>query len=91
METREVIIPDSEWSKIKEYCAINLIDDMNGFCVDCLMKGFSIEKFGNSPIDKVKMESGSLGHGKEDGKSNGNEPKKVRKVRVVKKVVKKND
>ena len=53
------------------------------------MKGFSIEKFGESPIDKIMMEKPSSAPPKENGVKE--EVKKIRKVKVVKKTVKKND
>lgn len=53
-----ISIPSITSKQIKEYCSINSIDNIEGFCVECLIKGFSIEKFGNSPLDKIKMENG---------------------------------
>ena len=55
-----ISIPSITSKQIKEYCSINSIDNIEGFCVECLMKGFSIEKFGNSPLDKIKMENGKM-------------------------------
>ena len=55
------------------------------------MKGFSIEKFGNSPLDKIKMENGEDIEKKEQEAVKSESIKKVRKVRVVKKTIKKND
>ena len=52
----DVTLSQAEWKKIADYCSLNSIDDVNSFCVKCLMKGFSIEKFGESPIDKIMME-----------------------------------
>ena len=55
----DVTLSQAEWKKIADYCSLNSIDDVNSFCVKCLMKGFSIEKFGESPIDKIRMEKPS--------------------------------
>ena len=85
----DVTLSQAEWKKIADYCSLNSIDDVNSFCVECLMKGFSIEKFGQSPIDKIRMEKPSSASPKENGVKE--EVKKIRKVKVVKKTVKKND
>ena len=55
------------------------------------MKGFSIEKFGNSPLDKIKMENGIDTEKKEQESVKNENIKKIRKVKVVKKTIKKND
>lgn len=86
-----ISIPSITSKQIKEYCAINSIDNIEGFCVECLMKGFSIEKFGNSPLDKIKMENGIDTEKKEQESVKNENVKKVRKVKVVKKAIKKND
>ncbi len=86
-----ISIPSITSKQIKEYCAINSIDNIEGFCVECLMKGFSIEKFGNSPLDKIKMENGIDTEKKEQESVKNENVKKVRKVKVVKKTIKKND
>ena len=86
-----ISIPSITSKQIKEYCSINSIDNIEGFCVECLMKGFSIEKFGNSPLDKIKMESGIDTEKKEQESVKNENIKKIRKVKVVKKKIKKND
>lgn len=86
-----ISIPSIITKQIKEYCSLNSIDDIEGFCVKCLMKGLSIEKFGNSPLDKIKMENGEDIEKKEQEAVKSESIKKVRKVRVVKKTIKKND
>ena len=86
-----ISIPSIITKQIKEYCSLNSIDDIEGFCVKCLMKGLSIEKFGNSPLDKIKMENGEDTEKKEQEAVKSENIKKVRKVRVVKKTIKKND
>ena len=88
-----ISIPSITSKQIKEYCSINSIDNIEGFCVECLMKGFSIEKFGNSPLDKIKLETGNREDTeKKEQESVKNENiKKIRKVKVVKKTIKKND
>lgn len=86
-----ISIPSITSKQIKEYCSINSIDNIEGFCVECLMKGFSIEKFGNSPLDKIKMENGIDTEKKEQESVKNENVKKVRKVKVVKKTIKKND
>ena len=86
-----ISIPSITSKQIKEYCSINSIDNIEGFCVECLIKGFSIEKFGNSPLDKIKMENGEDTEKKEQEAVKSENIKKVRKVRVVKKTIKKND
>lgn len=87
----KISIPSITSKQIKEYCSINSIDNIEGFCVECLMKGFSIEKFGNSPLDKIKMENGIDTEKKEQESVKNENVKKVRKVKVVKKTIKKND
>ena len=86
-----ISIPSVTSKQIKEYCSINSIDNIEGFCVECLMKGFSIEKFGNSPLDKIKMENGIDTEKKEQESVKNENIKKIRKVKVVKKTIKKND
>lgn len=86
-----ISIPSITSKQIKEYCSINSIDNIEGFCVECLMKGFSIEKFGNSPLDKIKMENGIDTEKKERESVKNENIKKIRKVKVVKKTIKKND
>ena len=86
-----ISIPSIITKQIKEYCSLNSIDDIEGFCVECLMKGFSIEKFGNSPLDKIKMENGIDTEKKEQESVKNENIKKIRKVKVVKKTIKKND
>lgn len=86
-----ISIPSITFKQINEYCSINSIDNIEDFCVKCLMKGFSIEKFGNSPLDKIKMENGGDIEKKEQEAVKSESIKKVRKVRVVKKTIKKND
>ena len=86
-----ISIPSITSKQIKEYCSINSIDNIEGFCVECLMKGFSIEKFGNSPLDKIKMENGIDTEKKEQESIKNENIKKIRKVKVVKKTIKKND
>ena len=86
-----ISIPSITSKQIKEYCSINSIDNIEGFCVECLMKGFSIEKFGNSPLDKIKMENGIDTEKKEQESVKNENVKKIRKVKVVKKTIKKND
>ena len=86
-----ISIPSITSKQIKEYCSINSIDNIEGFCVECLMKGFSIEKFGNSPLDKIKMENGIDIEKKEQESVKNENIKKIRKVKVVKKTIKKND
>ena len=86
-----ISIPSITSKQIKEYCSINSIDNIEGFCVECLIKGFSIEKFGNSPLDKIKMENGIDTEKKEQESVKNENVKKIRKVKVVKKTIKKND
>lgn len=86
-----ISIPSITYKQIKEYCSINSIDNIEEFCVECLMKGFSIEKFGNSPLDKIKMENGIDTEKKEQESVKNENIKKIRKVKVVKKTIKKND
>lgn len=86
-----ISIPSITSKQIKEYCSINSIDNIEGFCVECLIKGFSIEKFGNSPLDKIKMENGIDTEKKERESVKNENIKKIRKVKVVKKTIKKND
>ena len=86
-----ISIPSITSKQIKEYCSINSIDNIEGFCVECLMKGFSIEKFGNSPLDKIKMENGIDTEKKEQESVKNEKINKIRKVKVVKKTIKKND
>ena len=86
-----ISIPSITSKQIKEYCSINSIDNIEGFCVECLMKGFSIEKFGNSPLDKIKMGNGVDTEKKEQESVKNENIKKIRKVKVVKKTIKKND
>ena len=55
------------------------------------MRGVAIEKVGKSPLDRIKMENGEDTEKKEQEAVKSENIKKVRKVRVVKKTIKKND
>ena len=55
------------------------------------MKGISIEKYGNYPIDKIKKEKDIDTEKKEQESVKNENIKKIRKVKVVKKTIKKND
>ena len=43
--------------QIRQYCELNDIDDINAFANRCLSQGFSIIKFGTSPIDNIEREN----------------------------------
>ena len=43
-------------AKIKTYCELNEISDINGFINKCLLQGFSIVKYGISPSDNSNRE-----------------------------------
>ena len=86
-----ISIPPIISKQINEYCSLNLIDNIEEFSIKCLMKGFSIEKFGNSLLDKIKLENGEDTEKKEQEAVKSENIQKARKVRVVKKTIKKND
>lgn len=46
--------------EIKEYCKVNGINDVAGFITQCLLRGFNIFRYGNSPSDNKKRESGEI-------------------------------
>jgi hypothetical protein len=52
--------------EIKEYCDINEIKDIAGFMTQCLLTGFNIQKYGISPGDNIKRESGDMQINKEN-------------------------
>lgn len=43
--------------QIRQYCELNEIEDINAFANRCLSQGFSIIKFGTSPIDNIQREN----------------------------------
>ena len=43
--------------QLRQYCEMNDIEDINAFANRCLSQGFSIIKFGSSPIDNIKREN----------------------------------
>ena len=43
--------------QIRQYCELNEIEDINAFANRCLSQGFSIIKFGTSPIDNIEREN----------------------------------
>ena len=43
--------------QIRQYCELNDIDDINAFANRCLSQGFSIIKFGTSPMDNIEREN----------------------------------
>ncbi len=43
--------------QIRQYCELNDIEDINAFANRCLSQGFSIIKFGTSPIDNIEREN----------------------------------
>ena len=43
--------------QIRQYCELNEIDDINAFANRCLSQGFSIIKFGTSPMDNGEREN----------------------------------
>lgn len=40
--------------EIKEYCKVNGINDVAGFITQCLLRGFNIFRYGNSPSDNKR-------------------------------------
>ena len=46
--------------EIKEYCKVNGINNVAGFITQCLLRGFNIFRYGNSPSDNKKRESGEI-------------------------------
>ena len=45
---------------MREYCSLNEISDVAGFMTQCMLTGFNIIKYGSSPVDNVKRESGEV-------------------------------
>lgn len=43
--------------QIRQYCELNEIEDINAFANRCLSQGFSIIKFGSSPMDNIEREN----------------------------------
>ena len=43
--------------QIRQYCELNEIEDINAFANRCLSQGFSIIKFGTSPMDNIEREN----------------------------------
>lgn len=43
--------------QIRQYCELNDIEDINAFANRCLSQGFSIIKFGTSPMDNIEREN----------------------------------
>lgn len=46
--------------EIKEYCKINNINDVAGFITQCMFRGFNIFKYGMSPGDNIKKQTGEI-------------------------------
>lgn len=53
-------LPRSLENSIQSFCELNEIKDINDFLVSCLSKGFSVVKYGESPIDNFKKENKPL-------------------------------
>ena len=80
--------------KIKEsiiqYCKINDIEYVNSFMNNCLIQGFNIVKYGNSPIDNLKREKEGIKEINDVILDNIDKKKEekstiTRKIRVIKK------
>ena len=74
--------------EIEEYCNENGIEDVNAFSNRCASKGFSILKFGISPIDNMKREMEGVKDFKEDKKP---KPKKEKEETPILKEEKKEE
>lgn len=48
---------DKILEEIKEYCALNRIEDVEGFVAECTNDGFNIAKYGFSPFDNMSREN----------------------------------
>jgi hypothetical protein len=53
-------IPLRLLNEIKEYCKTNGIRDHKAFCVRCIEQGFSIVKYGVSPMDNINRENDGI-------------------------------
>ena len=69
-------IPLHLLNEIKEYCKTNGIKDHRAFAIRCLEQGFSIVKYGVSPIDNIKREENGI-------KDNKSSEKKAEPVVIV--------
>lgn len=47
-------------NEIREYCRVNGIKDVAGFITQCILRGFNIFRYGNSPSDNKKRENGEV-------------------------------
>ena len=60
MDENEIYIKDKILKELKEYCKLNDIEDVNDFVNKCVIKGFTIAKFGTSPMDNINRENNGI-------------------------------
>lgn len=77
------------YSEIMEYCELNNIKNVDKFVNDCLLSGFNIVRYGNSPFDNIKRQNGETQKKSDDNfESQVMEEPKV--IKVKKKITIKN-
>lgn len=69
-------------AEIMEYCELNNINDVSKFTYDCLLSGFNIVRYGNSPIDNIKRQNGEINDAVNGNTING-ESKIIKKKRKI--------
>lgn len=73
---------------IKNYCNLNLIDDVDGFINKCLTYGFNIIRYGVSPKDNVRREINGIKDFQEESsnkKEISQEKSSKSRIKIIKK------
>lgn len=60
MDENRIYIKDKLVKEIKEYCKLNEIEDVDEFANECTINGFTIIKFGTSPLDNINRENNGI-------------------------------
>lgn len=68
MDENRIYIKDKLVKEIKEYCKLNEIEDVDEFANECTINGFTIIKFGTSPLDNINRENNGIKEFKDDVK-----------------------
>lgn len=68
MDENRIYIKDKLVKEIKEYCKLNEIEDVDEFANKCTINGFTIIKFGTSPLDNINRENNGIKEFKDDVK-----------------------
>ncbi len=74
--------------EIKLYCEMNGVDDVNAIVNKMLQRGFTIEKYGETPVGNVKSEKKDLTPNKYVVELKTVEDKIVEEIKIIKPKIK---